>query len=227
MVKDKRRGICADPTKVRDIDHDGKYYNMHGCHLCEPSPQRTPVLFHASASARGSDFAAEHAECVFLMGPTPQIAGDYTRNIRARITTNVARTILHSFCATDSDRRWTLRDIAAYVGMGGVGPVLVGAPEQIADQLEAWTEVGVDGFNLSYAMLPNSYVDFIEGGGAGSAAPRSYAVELSGRHVAAKIIRAREFTHAIAPSRRRRAPTLVMVAPNHHALLAKLAALAA
>ena len=79
------------------------------------------------------------------------------------IETNVARTILHSFCATDSDRRWTLRDIAAYVGMGGVGPVLVGAPEQIADQLEAWTEVGVDGFNLSYSMLPNSYVDFIEG----------------------------------------------------------------
>ena len=47
--------------------------------------------------------------------------------------------------------------------MGGVGPVLVGTPEQIADQPEAWTEVGVDGFNLSYSTMPNSYVDFIEG----------------------------------------------------------------
>ena len=164
------------------------------------------------------------------MDPTPQVAGDYARNIRTRMTkfgrgpndvlcfasmkiitagteteartkydkfysevsyvatlalisgwtgidfsqyepdqpvdyleTNAARTILHRFCATDSDRRWTLRDIAAYVGMGGVGPVLVGAPEQIADQLEAWTEVRVDGFNLSYSTLPNSYVDFIQG----------------------------------------------------------------
>ena len=47
VVKDKRRGIYADPTKIRDIDHDGKYYSMHGCPLCEPSPQRTPVLFQA------------------------------------------------------------------------------------------------------------------------------------------------------------------------------------
>ena len=86
VVKDKRRGIYADPTKVRDIDHDGKYYSMHGCPLCEPSPQRTRVLFQAGASERGSDFAAEHAECVFLMGPTPQIAGDYARNIRSRMT---------------------------------------------------------------------------------------------------------------------------------------------
>ena len=39
-------------------------------HLCEPSPQRTPVLFQAGASGRGRAFAAQHAECVFIAGPS-------------------------------------------------------------------------------------------------------------------------------------------------------------
>ena len=37
-------------------------------HLSEPSPQRTPVLYQAGSSPRGSRFAATHAECVFLNG---------------------------------------------------------------------------------------------------------------------------------------------------------------
>ena len=41
--------------------------------------------------------------------------------------------------------------------------MLVGAPEQIADELEKWTAVGVDGFNLAYAITPGSFVDFVEG----------------------------------------------------------------
>ena len=49
------------------------------------------------------------------------------------------------------------------VGVGGAGPVLVGAPEQIADQLEQWVDAGVDGFNLSYAVFPGSFEDFVEG----------------------------------------------------------------
>ena len=34
----------------------------------EPSPQRTPVLYQAGASNRGREFAATHAECVFVFG---------------------------------------------------------------------------------------------------------------------------------------------------------------
>jgi hypothetical protein len=39
----------------------------------------------------------------------------------------------------------------------------VGAPEQIADELEKWTAVGVDGFNLAYAVTPGSFIDFVDG----------------------------------------------------------------
>jgi alkanesulfonate monooxygenase len=53
-------------------------------HLCEPSPQRTPVLFQAGASGRGRDFAARHAECVFINGPSKKVIGNIVTDLRAR-----------------------------------------------------------------------------------------------------------------------------------------------
>ncbi len=50
----------------------------------EPSPQRTPLLFQAGASARGQDFAARHAECVFIAGPTPQAARPTVEALRRK-----------------------------------------------------------------------------------------------------------------------------------------------
>ena len=72
VVHDRRKGIFTDPAKVHDINHEGKYFSVPGAHLSEPSPQRTPFLFQAGASARGRLFAAKHAEAVFLTGTNPE-----------------------------------------------------------------------------------------------------------------------------------------------------------
>ena len=82
VLKDVKRGIYADPTKVHDVQHDGEYYKVEGCHLAEPSPQRTPVLFQAGASDRGRAFAAQHAEAVFVIGSKPEVDGQYIKDIR-------------------------------------------------------------------------------------------------------------------------------------------------
>ncbi|MGD9602186.1 MAG: LLM class flavin-dependent oxidoreductase [Gammaproteobacteria bacterium] len=68
VVRDRVRGIFADPAKVHAIHHQGPYYQVEGPHLCEPSPQRTPLLFQAGSSDRGREFAARHTECVFITG---------------------------------------------------------------------------------------------------------------------------------------------------------------
>lgn len=39
---------------------------------------------------------------------------------------------------------------------------MVGTPETIADQLEAWQEAGIDGINMICQLFPDSYKDFIE-----------------------------------------------------------------
>lgn len=66
--RDRGAGVFAEPSRVRAVHHAGPHYRVDGVHLCEPSPQRTPVLFQAGASDRGRAFAARHAECVFLNG---------------------------------------------------------------------------------------------------------------------------------------------------------------
>src|ERR1700754_3813892 len=73
VVRDAERGVYTDPAKVHDIAHKGRYFDVPGPFVCEPSPQRTPVIFQAGASARGSRFAAAHAEAVFVNGPTPAV----------------------------------------------------------------------------------------------------------------------------------------------------------
>jgi long-chain alkane monooxygenase len=68
VLRDRAAGVYADPARVHAVHHHGKQYSVDAMHLSEPSPQRTPLLYQAGASARGVRFAATHAECVFLNG---------------------------------------------------------------------------------------------------------------------------------------------------------------
>jgi len=68
VVRDVESATYIDPAKVHPIEHAGEHFTVPGFHLCEPSPQRTPVLFQAGASARGMEFGGKHAEVVFLQG---------------------------------------------------------------------------------------------------------------------------------------------------------------
>jgi len=228
VVKDRERRIYADPAKVHDVHHHGKYFKVDGCHLSEPSPQRTPVLYQAGSSPRGREFAARHAECVFVSGPNPHVVGETVRDTRERakrigrdphdllffmylkvvtggteaearrkydelfeyadseaalallsgwsgidfsrfepdqpleyIETNAIRTLMQNFAQAGRPR--TVRSVAKAVGIGGGGPVVVGAPEQVVDGLSDWVRAGVDGFNIAYMVTPGSFRDFVDG----------------------------------------------------------------
>jgi FMN-dependent oxidoreductase (nitrilotriacetate monooxygenase family) len=230
VVDDKQRGIYADPSRIHPINHEGKYYKVPGFHLCEPSPQRTPLLYQAGTSPRGTAFAAKHAECTFVSGPSKKVVKKYVDDLRAAvraagrdgddlkiyaqaliitaptaaeahakhqdyqrhidiqaalallsgwtgvdfskfpldatieyIDSDAGRSALASFSQADPDRQWTVREAAQFIGLGGRGPVLVGDPSQIADQLEAWQdETGIDGFNLAFAIAHESMRDVVD-----------------------------------------------------------------
>ncbi|WP_207539294.1 LLM class flavin-dependent oxidoreductase [Sabulicella rubraurantiaca] len=81
--EDRASGVYADPAKVRRIRHKGRQYRLDAHHLCAPSPQRTPVLYQAGASARGQRFAATHAECIFLNGGPPAEVAKQVAALRA------------------------------------------------------------------------------------------------------------------------------------------------
>ncbi|MGR8920470.1 MAG: LLM class flavin-dependent oxidoreductase [Gammaproteobacteria bacterium] len=69
VVRDVENDVHTDPAKVHEINFAGRYFNVPGPHMCEPSAQRTPVLFQAGQSPRGVRFAAHHAEAIFAIYP--------------------------------------------------------------------------------------------------------------------------------------------------------------
>ncbi|MEE4452905.1 LLM class flavin-dependent oxidoreductase [Novosphingobium resinovorum] len=80
VVVDKDRRVYTDPSKVRYINHVGEHYKVAGPHLCQPSRQRTPLLFQATGSPAGIEFAGRHAEAIFTGGAT---TAEVRRNIAA------------------------------------------------------------------------------------------------------------------------------------------------
>lgn len=66
VVADKERKVYAMGDRVKPIHHVGEHYRVAGPHLTAPSPQRTPLLIQAGWSGRGREFAAKHAELIFI-----------------------------------------------------------------------------------------------------------------------------------------------------------------
>lgn len=85
VVRDTDADLFADPGKVRAIDHKGPWFSVCGPHQCEPSPQRTPVLYQAGSSPRGTAFAARHAEVAFLTLTDPASGAKKVAELRQRV----------------------------------------------------------------------------------------------------------------------------------------------
>jgi long-chain alkane monooxygenase len=217
VVRDRAGGTYADPAKVHAVVHEGRYYRLDGIHLCEPSPQRTPVIFQAGSSADGQRFAAAHAECVFVAGYDRERLRSSVARLREQVEAQGRRpddvlvyamvTVIVAETDEAAERKrdeyaayaspegalallsgWSGRDYAGpategptteaiqgtyrphdldatarHVALGGVSPILVGGPGRIADELEAWmADTGVDGFNLTRQVMPETYVDFVD-----------------------------------------------------------------
>jgi FMN-dependent oxidoreductase (nitrilotriacetate monooxygenase family) len=230
VVRDRDAGIFTQANRVRKIEHKGEHYTVNAIHLSEPSPQRTPVLYQAGTSGKGREFAARHAECVFMAAPTKQIIAGSVADIRKRaaahgrnpseilifalatvipgatdeaaraklaeyqsyvspegalalvsgwtgidfskyalddvvryIENDAIRSTVETLTVADPDRQWTIRQIAEFAGIGGMAPVIVGSPDKVADELMSWVrDTDVDGFNLAYAVTPESFTDFVD-----------------------------------------------------------------
>ena len=134
VLRDKVNRIFARPEKIHKVRHEGKYFRMEGYHLCEPSPQRTPILFQAGASSRGRQFAARHAECVFISGRDPRMAAEIVLDLRERaralgrdpesMLIFTALTVIAA--ATDADAAAKLADYYRHVSTEGALALLSG-----------------------------------------------------------------------------------------------------
>ncbi len=135
VVYDREHGVATDPSKVRYIHHVGARHRVAGPHIVHPSIQRTPVMFQATGSPAGIEFAGRHAEVVFTGGRTSE---EFRRN---------ADTMRDA-----AERHGRRRDDIKFIAMAGV---IVGrTEEEAADKFRLYREhSSVDGI-LAHASLP-------------------------------------------------------------------------
>ena len=79
------------------------------------------------------------------------------------IETEAIQGAVNAFTKADPDREWTVREVAQFAGLGSTSPVIVGTPETVADELEAWyTDLPIAGFNVKEVTRPDSLYDFVD-----------------------------------------------------------------
>src|SRR6202012_396289 len=64
FVRDVERGVFFDPTKMRVLDHHGKYFNGRGPLNSARPVQGWPGIVQAAASEAGRQLCAEVADAV-------------------------------------------------------------------------------------------------------------------------------------------------------------------
>ena len=78
------------------------------------------------------------------------------------IETNAVQSSVEAFSNADPTKTWTVRELAEWIGIGGLGPLFVGSPQTTADLIEEWVEeTDVDGFNLAYAVTHETFSDIV------------------------------------------------------------------
>lgn len=72
--------------------------------------------------------------------------------------------MLDAFTTTSEDvPQWTPRVVAQKAAIGGLGPVGIGSPQRVADEMERWIrEADLDGFNLGYVTTPGTFEEVVD-----------------------------------------------------------------
>jgi FMN-dependent oxidoreductase (nitrilotriacetate monooxygenase family) len=79
------------------------------------------------------------------------------------VESQAGRTAMDNVTRADPSRVWTVGEVAEHVAIGGIGPVVAGSPARVADVLEGWAdETGVDGFNLAFAVRPETMLAVVD-----------------------------------------------------------------
>jgi len=85
IIQDRESGIFADATKVRRLDHKGKWFKSRGPFTVPRTPQGRPVLIQAGQSGRGKSFAARWGDLVFVIYPNMEVAKRGYRDFKKQV----------------------------------------------------------------------------------------------------------------------------------------------
>jgi FMN-dependent oxidoreductase (nitrilotriacetate monooxygenase family) len=84
FIRDRDSAIYFDPSKLHELNHRGKHFNVRGPLNAARPPQGYPVFAQAGVSETAQDMAARQAEIVFTPLHTLERAQSLYRDLKAR-----------------------------------------------------------------------------------------------------------------------------------------------
>jgi FMN-dependent oxidoreductase (nitrilotriacetate monooxygenase family) len=85
LILDRASGEFADPDKVHEVNHEGKWFRVRGPLTVPRTPQGRPAILQAGSSGRGREFAAEWADLIFTADPGLPVAQQHYRDQKDRV----------------------------------------------------------------------------------------------------------------------------------------------
>ncbi|APG95114.1 LLM class flavin-dependent oxidoreductase [Sinorhizobium americanum] len=80
--RDRETGVYVDKTKMRRLNHKGRFFQIEGPLNIGRSKQGQPVVFQAGASDAGIRLAGKHADAVFTNGGPIEEAKAFLRQVK-------------------------------------------------------------------------------------------------------------------------------------------------
>lgn len=150
-VSDVRARAAAAGRSARDV----LIYNL-----------TTVIVAETDEAARKKfeeyqSYASYDGALVFMSGWSGIDFGQYApTDLVRKVETNAIVSMVEHFSSAETP--WSIAELARWGGIGGIGPVFVGSPSTVADILQEWVaETDVDGFNLAYAVTPETFEDTV------------------------------------------------------------------
>jgi alkanesulfonate monooxygenase SsuD/methylene tetrahydromethanopterin reductase-like flavin-dependent oxidoreductase (luciferase family) len=162
VIRDVEQGRFVDRDKLHYIEFSGRFFSVRGPSITPRPPQGQPVITALAHVEPAYRFAAAAADLVFVtpvdQGDAARIVGE-VRNYERSLGRDQPLLIFADLLVvldedgTGAERRWQHLDALDGAVYRSDALRFSGRPEDLADLIVGWQQVGVDGFRLRPAVL--------------------------------------------------------------------------
>ncbi|WP_043635313.1 LLM class flavin-dependent oxidoreductase [Nonomuraea candida] len=153
-IRDVATGRFIDRDKLHYIDFAGRFFSVKGPSITPRPPQGQPVVAALAHARLPYEFAAAHADVVFVTPHSADEARAIVGEVRGLSEDVKIFADLVVFLGEDAARRKARLDELDGAELDSDAAVFTGHVRELADVLLAWREAGVQGFRLRPGAVP-------------------------------------------------------------------------
>lgn len=162
IIRDVASGRFLDRERVHNVEVEGEFFSIVGASIVPRSPQGQPLVTALAHDDLAYRFAAAHADVVFITpADADAVTGILTEidDAAAEVRTDAERLrvfadVLVIVEDTRAAAEATWERLQSRAALTTDARVVVGTPDDVAEEVRALAAAGVDGVRLRPARLP-------------------------------------------------------------------------